>query len=136
MLPNQSAMRPARRLLLVEDEPLVQDLIVIVLEEAGFSIAVANDGLQAIELIEGEDELFCGLITDINLGPGADGWEVARKARARADDLPVIYVSGASCHEWASKGVPNSLMMTKPFDPAQFVVSILSLVVAATDAEP
>ena len=85
---DQSALRPTRHLLLVEDEPLVQELVVTVLEEAGFSIAIANDGVEALKLLEAQAGIFSGLITDINLGQGADGWEVARKARSRCAICP------------------------------------------------
>lgn len=131
MLSDHPALRLARQLLLVEDEPLVQELIVTVLEDAGLTIAVANDGLQAINPLEADAKQFCGLITDINLGQGADGWEVARKARAQVFDLPVIYISGLSGHEWTANGVPHSLMITKPFNPAEIVAAMSSLLLAA-----
>jgi hypothetical protein len=41
--------------------------------------------------------------------------------------LPVIYVSGASHQDWTSKGVPESVMIAKPFAPAQIVVAISGL---------
>jgi hypothetical protein len=62
------------------------------------------------------------------------GWDLACAARERAGDLPIVYVSGASGHEWASRGVPNSLMITKPFAPVQVVVAISSLLVASDTA--
>ena len=65
-----------------------------------------------------------------------DGWELACAAREQASDLPVIYVSGASGHEWASRGVPGSLMIAKPFAPAQIVVAISSLLVGGSSVLP
>jgi hypothetical protein len=44
------------------------------------------------------------LVTDINLGEGPDGWDVARQARELIPNLPTGYVSGAIEHEWASHG--------------------------------
>jgi len=122
-------------ILLVEDEPLIRDMIVHVLEEAGFSTLVAADAAQAVVLFEDNGDEVRGLVTDINLAAGMNGWELAREAREHSSDLPVVYVSGASSHEWASRGVPNSLMITKPFAPAQIVVAISSLLVA-TDTMP
>ena len=49
-----------------------------------------------------------GLIIDLNLGEGPDGWAVARLARQLMPALPVVYVSAASEHEWTSMGVPNT----------------------------
>ena len=118
-------------ILLVEDEDLIREMLVEVLEEAGYSTLTAADADKAVRLIEENgDEIRC-LVTDINLHDGMDGWELARVAREQASDLPVVYVSGASGHEWASRGVPNSLMITKPFAPAQVVVAISSLLVAS-----
>ena len=118
-------------ILLVEDEILIRAMVVEALEEAGFSTLVAGDAQQAVALFSGNGHEIRGLVTDINLGDDMDGWELARAAREHASDLPVVYVSGASAHEWASQGVPNSLMIIKPFAPAQVVVAISSLLVAS-----
>jgi DNA-binding response OmpR family regulator len=116
-------------ILFVEDEVLISDMVIQALEEAGFSTLVASDGETGMALLEQHSPEIRGLITDINLKTVMDGWELARAARDRTADLPIVYVSGASGHEWASRGVPNSLMITKPFAPAQVVVAISSLLV-------
>ncbi len=41
--------------------------------------------------------------------------------------LPVVYMSGDSAHEWTVKGVPNSVMVSKPFVIAQIITAISSL---------
>jgi DNA-binding response OmpR family regulator len=118
-------------LLYVEDEFITRDVVETALREAGFEVLAAYDGSQALNLIGTGNGRLRGLITDINLGEGPNGWEVARKARAVTAGLAVVYVSGASGHEWTEKGVPNSVMISKPFAPAQIVVAISSLLVAA-----
>ena len=118
-------------ILLVEDDNLIREVLVEVLEDAGFSTRVAADAQGAVALFAENCDEIRGLVTDINLGDGIDGWELARTAREHASDLPVVYVSGASGHEWASQGVPNSLMIAKPFAPAEIVVAISSLLVAS-----
>jgi CheY-like chemotaxis protein len=86
-----------------------------------------------VELLDASKGKYRALVTDINLGPGKmDGWEVARHAREVDPDFPVVYVSGDSAEEWASKGVPNSIMLTKPFAPAQLVTAVSQLLNAAT----
>ena len=70
---------------------------------------------------------FRGLVTDINLGTGPDGWAVARIAREVTPGLPVVYLSGASGHQWTSHGVPQSVMVAKPFANTQVVVAIAGL---------
>jgi DNA-binding response OmpR family regulator len=118
-------------LLYVEDEILVQAMLVMALEEAGFSVLVADNGDQALVILASEFQSLHGLITDVNLGEGSDGWDVARAARELVNGLPVVYVSAASEHEWTSRGVPNSLMISKPFVSAQAVVAISSLLVVS-----
>lgn len=122
-------------ILLVEDEFLIREMLVAALEEAGFSVLVSQDAQGALTLFEQNNgEIRC-LVTDIDLEEGLNGWELARQAREHASDLPVLYISGASGHDWASQGVPNSLLVAKPFAPTQVVVAISSLLVA-TDTTP
>ncbi|WP_241233708.1 response regulator transcription factor [Altericroceibacterium xinjiangense] len=121
-------------ILLVEDQVLIREMVIEALEEAGFATLVAGDGQGAIKLLEEKGSEIRGLMTDINLDDGMDGWELARTMREHDSDLPVVYVSGASGHEWASQGVPRSLMITKPFAPAQVVVAISSLLMASDTA--
>jgi DNA-binding response OmpR family regulator len=122
----------APMLLYVEDEALTQDLVEASLREAGFDVLTASDGSEALALLQSSNDALRGLITDIDLGDGPDGWDVARTARELAGGLPVVYVSGASDSDWASRGVPNSVMIAKPFAPAQVVVAISSLLSTAT----
>jgi len=126
------ASDPAAPILLyVEDEAMTQVLVETALREAGFAVLLASDGDEALAHLETKSGDLRGLITDINLGECPDGWDVARSARESISGLPVVYVSGASEHEWTAKGVPHSLMIAKPFAPAQIVVAISSLLVAA-----
>ena len=56
------------------------------------------------------------MIIDISLGRDhVKGWPVARRARAINPDLPVIYITGGNTDEWSIQGVPNSILLTKPF---------------------
>ena len=118
-------------LLYVEDEILIQRGVVTCLEEAGFKVLVADSGEQALQMLGARGSELRGLVTDVNLGEGADGWEVARAARKQISGLPVVYVSAASDQEWTSQGVPGSIMITKPFAAAQLIVAISSLLVAS-----
>jgi DNA-binding response OmpR family regulator len=55
------------------------------------------------------------------------GWEVAAQIREVDPGFPVIYMSGVHADEWPSKGVPNSIMLAKPFAPAQLVIAVSNL---------
>jgi len=67
------------------------------------------------------------LITDINLPGKLSGWEAAKRARELNPDIPVIYMTGAAADDWASRGVPNSLLLQKPFAPAQIVTAVAQM---------
>jgi len=118
-------------LLYVEDDSLIQLTVVESLEEAGFKLLVADSGDQAVQLLVAHAADLRGLITDVNLGDGPDGWAIAREARQLVAGLPVVYVSGASDHEWTSRGVPGSTIIAKPFTNTQLVVAISALLVVS-----
>ncbi len=60
-----------------------------------------------------------------------DGWEGGKQAREIDPAFPVIYMTGAAADQWASHGVPNSILLTKPFAPAQLVTAISQLLNSA-----
>lgn len=115
-------------LLYVEDEILIRIEVIDGMEEAGYSVVVAKDGAEALGMLVQHSAELSGVVTDINLGSGVDGWEVARAARERIGSLPVVYVSAASLQDWTSRGVPGSVMIAKPFATDQVVVAMSSLI--------
>jgi DNA-binding response OmpR family regulator len=120
-------------ILVVEDDQSIQSIVEEALTDGGFEIVIASSGEQAIERINTSNPAFRALVTDINLGRDRmDGWAVARHAREHRADMPVIYMTGDSADEWASKGVPNSILLTKPFAPAQLVTAVSQLLNTGT----
>lgn len=118
--------------LVVEDAPLLQAFVEEALDEGGFKVATVGSAEEAITLLRGKTTTFCALITDINLTGGMDGWEIARTAREIDAGFPIIYMTGAAGAEWPSKGVPNSILLNKPFAPAQLVTAVSQLLNAGT----
>jgi DNA-binding response OmpR family regulator len=118
---------PAALILVVEDEFLIRDLIETTLQDAGYEVLTVNNGADGMAALERDSARLGGLVTDVNLGPGPNGWKVAACARALNSNVPVIYVSGDSGHEWAAHGVPNSIMISKPFAVMEVVVALASL---------
>jgi DNA-binding response OmpR family regulator len=120
-------------ILVVEDDHLIQSVVEETLTEGGFEIEIASSAAQAVELLDKADGKYRGLVTDINLGRDQmDGWEIARHAREIDPEFPVVYMSGDSAEAWASKGVPNSIMLAKPFAPAQLVTAVSQLLNSGT----
>src|ERR1700722_13003207 len=114
--------------LVVEDDQLMQGVVEDALTEGGFETAIASSGEQAVELLSAENPVCRALVTDINLVKNKmDGWAVARHARENKPDIPVVYMTGDAADDWPSQGVPNSILITKPFAPAQLVTAISQL---------
>ncbi len=119
-------------LFVVEDYELIQSVLTKVLTKEGFTVAIANNGKEAMVMLDKEGADYRALITDVNLPGKLTGWDVARHSREINDRLPVIYMTGASAHDWASKGVPNSQLMTKPFALGQLITALSQLINAAS----
>ena len=116
----------------VDDEALVLLTIEHALEDGGFDHKTVVSAEDALTLFEREGDTCRALITDVNLGGKLTGWDVARSAREQFPTLPVVYVTGDSAHEWAAHGVPNSVLISKPFVAAQIVSAVAGLL----NAEP
>jgi DNA-binding NtrC family response regulator len=114
-------------LLLVEDEEAIQMLLEDALTEAHFGLVIAASGGQALVELDRDAARFRAVVTDVDLGQGPDGWEVARHARELVPEMPIVYMSGASGHDWAAKGVPKSVLVAKPFVPAQIITAVSNL---------
>lgn len=121
-------LTPQVIILLAEDEALIQAMVTEVLEDAGFAVVPVSDGTEAISRLDAEHQNLAGLISDIRLGSGPNGWEIARHARELRPDLPVVYMTADSGAEWAANGVPKSVLVQKPFAPAQIVTAIATLI--------
>lgn len=114
------------RIFVVEDDPLLQDLLEASLSEGGFAVARTESAEDAIRMLEVQDTVFDALVTDINLNGKLLGWEVAKRARELHPEIPVVYMTGAG-HDWAANGVPNSVLVSKPFAAAQIVTAVSQL---------
>lgn len=114
-------------LLLVEDDVNLKDLLGMALSEEGFEVVMASNGTKAIAELDANGARLKGLVTDIRLGDGPNGWDVGHRAREVVSGLPVVYMSGDSAHEWSANGVPESIMLQKPFVPAQLITAITTL---------
>lgn len=117
--------------LLIEDETLVRLSAQSTLEDGGFECLTAEDGHAGLALIEEYATSAQALVTDIRM-PGLNGWDLARQARERRPDLPVVYATADSANDWPSHGVPNSILLTKPFAEAQLLTAVSQLITQAS----
>jgi CheY-like chemotaxis protein len=120
-------------ILVVEDEMLIRLVVTDELAESGYNVLEADNGTAALELIDAAPQLG-GLVTDIRMGPGATGWDVAHHARAKFLGLPVIYVTGDRMADWKANGVPLSVALQKPFASAKVATVLAGLLMAQEPA--
>jgi CheY-like chemotaxis protein len=116
-----SNFRP--RVLVVEDEPLLCEMLVEALTEQGFKVQAAGsvgDALRHLARGEPCDVLF----TDINLGDALDGAALSRAARLLRPDLPVIYASGTVGGLDELQAVPGARFVQKPYDLARLAAML------------
>jgi CheY-like chemotaxis protein len=114
--------------LVVEDEALIQAMMGDALSEGGFKAKIVASGEEALQLLEsGDKDTYRAVITDINLAGELNGWDVARRAREIYPEIPIIYMTGAAADQWPSHGVPHSILLNKPFAPAQIVTAVATL---------
>jgi DNA-binding response OmpR family regulator len=118
-------------ILVIEDEYVVQGLIEEMLTEGGFATDILSSGEEALTLFRGRLKNYKALVTDVALKGRLNGWEVASQIRETDAVFPVAYMSGVHANEWASKGVPNSVMLAKPFALAQLVTAVSQLLNSA-----
>jgi len=114
-------------ILLVEDEAVLQKLVKHALSDAGFDLTVSSSAEEALSLLAGGVVRYRALVTDINIDGELNGWELARRVREIDAAFPVVYVTGAAADQWPSQGVPHSILLEKPFAPAQLVTAISQL---------
>jgi DNA-binding NtrC family response regulator len=112
------------KILVAEDDFQVREMLEDALSEGGFLAEILSSAEDAIILLNGEIGSFRALVTDVNLRGNMSGWDLARIARERDPAFPIVYMTGTAAEDWAKFGVPNSILLTKPFAPAQLVTAV------------
>ncbi|HEX7462035.1 MAG TPA: response regulator transcription factor [Dermatophilaceae bacterium] len=114
---------PEARLLVVEDEPNIRELLATSLRFAGFEVHVAGDGATALrQAAEHEPDL---VVLDVML-PDMDGFTVTRKLRGSGRLLPIVFVTARDSLEDKIKGltVGGDDYVTKPFSLEEVIARI------------
>lgn len=119
--PPGAAPGGARRVLVVEDEELVRELLVQILQDAGYEALAALDAEAVLTEATPAGE-FDALIADVRL-PGLSGPELAARLRAAQPELKVIFVSGLGTQSLreAAGAIPGARIVEKPFEPDRLV---------------
>ncbi len=108
----------SQTILVVDDEPNARSLLRLILVRAGFEVLVAQDGYEALKVVQ--EKIPDAMILDIMM-PGIDGFEVCEKLRSNEEtaNLPIIMLSARADSESVNKGlrVGATKYLTKPVTP-------------------
>lgn len=112
--------------LVVDDEPMVREIV---------AESLCDDGLQVTEAVSAEDALEIAgtkgapevLVTDVNLGPGMDGFGLAAEVRRRWPSAGVVITTGNPAGIGQRSFEENERFLAKPFGPARLVTAVREL---------
>lgn len=114
------------RVLLVEDEFLIAEVVGAALRDEGLEVAIVNSAPEAVARLEAEPRSFAALVTDINLGAITDGFDVAQCARDLNPAVKVVYMTGKSSNLRAA--CADAPTFPKPFSVLELADHVRMLV--------
>ncbi len=121
-----SSNRVSCRILVIEDEEAVRDLLCDILTDAGHKVETAQDGFEGIEKFE--QSSFDMIFTDFGM-PGISGIEVAKKIRDKDIDIPIVMITGWGLKMEQDKvdaALVNSII-NKPFQIEEILDTVAKL---------
>jgi signal transduction histidine kinase/CheY-like chemotaxis protein len=113
------------QILVVEDDPAVQRFVQLALEQAGFSILLAENPHQALEICHDDSKHLDLLVTDMVM-PEMSGKQLAEEALKLIPDLPILFISGYSPDELSIQGhnLEGWPFLQKPFPPSALAAKV------------
>lgn len=110
------------KILVVDDDPHILELVNIQLTRAGYTVLKASNGMEALELLE--DNIPDLAVVDVMM-PGMDGYTLTKKLRAEAD-IPVLLLTAKGELEDKEKGflAGSDDYLVKPFEPKELLFRI------------
>ncbi|SHN42066.1 PAS domain S-box-containing protein [Duganella sacchari] len=105
-----------KKILLVDDEPLVRTVTMEMLADLGYDVVEAEDGASALTVLQAHADIDL-LVTDVGLPNGMNGRQLADAVRTRVPEVPVLFVTGYAEHAVLNHGhlERGMLILTKPF---------------------
>ncbi len=127
-LPREVA---GKRVLVVDDDPDIRELLFTALEDEGFEVVPAGNGQEALAIIQTfrPDVIVLDLMM-----PVMDGWQFANELRARDEgdeDIPIVLLSAARDLATHAKALAAADIIEKPFDLAELLPKIARVASAA-----
>ncbi|HEY8786102.1 MAG TPA: response regulator [Candidatus Limnocylindria bacterium] len=117
-----------KRVLVVDDDPDIRELLFTALEDEGFEVVPAGNGQEALAIIKTfrPDVIVLDLMM-----PVMDGWQFAQELRARDEDIPLVLLSAARDLPTHAKALSAAEIIEKPFDLAELLPKIARVCSAA-----
>lgn len=124
---------PMNKILVVDDDPHIRELISFALEKANYTVSLAKDGRQALDIFT---RIPCDLIVlDINMAE-MDGLECCREIR-KISDIPILFLSSRDEEIDRILGLEmgGDDYVTKPFSPRELVARIKAILKRSNQAQ-
>jgi DNA-binding response OmpR family regulator len=120
-------MSESQRILLIEDEPLVRDLVMLNLTHAGFDVTACEDFPSGLSRLSADT--WDVAVVDVML-PGGDGFTLVSKARAAGQKCPILMLTARSDTQSKVRGLDTGAddYLTKPFDVPELIARVRALV--------
>ena len=126
--PKASARTPGGRILVVDDENSVRQVVRLMLDERGYQVVIAASGAEAVKRLQAEAKAYRAAVLDLTM-PDMGGIATLKALRGIRPDLPVLMMSGYSNEEMASRlrGQQRCAGIQKPFSIAALTNALQSL---------
>jgi two-component system OmpR family response regulator len=113
------------KILVVDDDPHIRELVRVFLEREGLDVSEASDGLEALAKLETVRADM--VILDVMM-PNLDGWELCRRLR-QSGDFPLLIITAKGETSQKIKGfqLGTDDYLVKPFEPAELVARVKAL---------
>ncbi|HEY7389312.1 MAG TPA: response regulator [Bryobacteraceae bacterium] len=119
----------AQIVLLAEDEQELRDYLAMILEQDGFRVLEAADGIDALSLLRRMGGMVDILVTDVSM-PRMTGIELVNEVKLEFPKIPVIYISGQGLRDELHDPRRRVMFLQKPFAP-QAIRDVMHAVTAA-----
>lgn len=126
--PNPISEHPVT-VVVAEDEDVARRLMSRLLEQEGYRILEARNGIEALRLAHQATPHLRLVVTDVVM-PGMDGWELGRRLAVDCPGVRVLYMSAYPRADIFHRGAPSDTVpfLEKPFLPEVFVETVRSLI--------
>jgi two-component system, OmpR family, response regulator MprA len=125
---SPQSMRNTPQVLVVDDEPAIRETVATLLEEEGYRVRRAKDGIEALSTLAGEGIDL--ILADINM-PRLDGASLVRKLRSRGNRIPIVLMSAI----YADVDLPGVRFVPKPF-AIDYLLGAVTSALAANGSAP